>query len=91
MAVIAHEGFRSQGNTPDSKWSLNYSLFIPSASSLSGVAGADAARAAPYQKVFERKRQDPTDYGPNGGENTPNIVTGFPMWVNWEFFVRLEN
>lgn len=62
-----------------------------SASPSPDVTEADVARAAQHRDAFELAEQDANERLQNGDENARYIFNGFPMWVNWDLFTRLEN
>lgn len=55
------------------------------------VAEADMARAAQHREAFEWAELDAKDRVAQGDDNAPYIFNGFPTWLNWDLFTRLEN
>ncbi|KAG8741989.1 hypothetical protein FRC10_002147 [Ceratobasidium sp. 414] len=55
------------------------------------VTEADVARAAQHRDAFEWAEQEAMDRVDRGDESAPYIFNGFPTWVNWDLFTRLEN
>jgi hypothetical protein len=55
------------------------------------VAEVDMARAAQHRDAFEWAEQDAKERVAKGDKNAPYIFNGFPTWVNWDLFTRLEN
>ncbi|KAF8725044.1 hypothetical protein RHS02_08409, partial [Rhizoctonia solani] len=55
------------------------------------VAEADMALAARHREAFEWAEQDAKGKVKEGDPNARYIFNGFPMWVNWDLFTRLEN
>ncbi|KAG9092151.1 hypothetical protein FRC06_000222 [Ceratobasidium sp. 370] len=55
------------------------------------VTEADVARAAQHRDAFEWAEQEARERMERGDEDAPYIFNGFPTWVNWDLFTRLEN
>ncbi|CAE6439811.1 unnamed protein product [Rhizoctonia solani] len=55
------------------------------------VADADMALAAQHREAFEWAEQDAKEKVREGDPTARYIFNGFPTWVNWDLFTRLEN
>ncbi|CUA67857.1 Serine/arginine repetitive matrix protein 2 [Mus musculus] [Rhizoctonia solani] len=55
------------------------------------VADVDMALAAQHREAFEWAEQDAQEKVKNRDPNARYIFNGFPIWVNWDLFTRLEN
>ncbi|KAG8724063.1 hypothetical protein FRC09_000538 [Ceratobasidium sp. 395] len=55
------------------------------------VTEVDMARAAQHREAFEWAEQEAAQRVKQGDDNAPYIFNGFPTWVNWDLFTRLEN
>ncbi|QRW02329.1 Serine/arginine repetitive matrix protein [Ceratobasidium sp. AG-Ba] len=55
------------------------------------VAEVDMARAAQHREAFEWAEQEAIERVDQGDNDAPYIFNGFPTWVNWDLFTRLEN
>lgn len=55
------------------------------------VADADMALAAKHREAFEWAEQDAKERVQDGDPDARYIFNGFPTWVNWDLFTRLEN
>ncbi|KAG8725143.1 hypothetical protein FRC09_007833 [Ceratobasidium sp. 395] len=63
----------------------------PSETPSPDVTEVDAARAAQHREAFEWAEQEAVQRVEQGDDNAPYIFNGFPTWVNWDLFTRLEN
>ncbi|KAL5636389.1 hypothetical protein ACGC1H_000377 [Rhizoctonia solani] len=55
------------------------------------VADVDMALAAQHREAFEWAEQDALEKMKNKDPSARYIFNGFPTWVNWDLFTRLEN
>jgi predicted NAD-dependent protein-ADP-ribosyltransferase YbiA (DUF1768 family) len=69
----------------------NPDIATPSRTPSPDETRADIVRAAQHREAFEWAEQDAKERVARGDKNAPYIFGGFPTWVNWDLFTRLEN
>ncbi|KAG8792202.1 hypothetical protein FRC12_006839 [Ceratobasidium sp. 428] len=68
-----------------------HELPLPGESPSLDVTEVDVARRAQHREAFEWAEQEAKIRFEQGDDSAPYISNGFPTWVNWDLFARLEN